>query len=219
MRAQFFIAIISALLVIAGGWVTLAEVGPYFEVRNSPAQRFAAARNDVPAYGLSYKSQFLALNDCLQNVTTLYAKFQPADQRDTMLENCSQLAREIIALSPANGFAWYLLAEVSAQSGDFDLLNVALIQSQNLTPNEQWIAELRVYAFEAHYENLSQEAKAAEQEDLSLLVVSQRGVHSIASRYVRNPAFRERIAVLVETLPPEIQEKFVRRVRAAANRS
>lgn len=219
MKAQFFVAIISALLVILGGWAALAEIDPYFEVRNSPAQRFATARNDVPAYGLSHKSQFLALNDCSQNISSYYGRAQPTTQRNVVLEHCGQLIKEIIAVSPANGFAWYLLAEIAAESGDTDLLNLALVQSQNLTRNEQWIAEMRIYAFEDNFKDLSPKAIAAEQDDLSLLVKSRRGVTSIASRYVSNPTFRARITHLVEKLPPEIQARFVRYVRTAANRN
>ena len=60
-------------------------------------------------------------------------------------------------------------------------------------------------------------ARATHQRDLALLVQSQRGIATIARRYVAQPDFRERITAIVEALPQADQVRFLANVKEATS--
>jgi hypothetical protein len=117
---------------------------------------------------------------------------------------------------PSHSYGYYIEALARFALGEADMAVAALERSQAVGPNEQWLAERRVGVAETHYAALEAYAGTGHLADLALLAQSRRGIRSIAARYVANPDFRERVTAVVETLPDEIQQRFVAVVRAEA---
>ena len=88
-------------------------------------------------------------------------------------------------------------------------MNEHLHTSQATGKASQWVAEQRVALAEYYREHLDERVLAGNDADLEMLVRSQRGIGSIATRYVNDPAFRERITAIVETMPEDIQRRFI----------
>jgi hypothetical protein len=61
-------------------------------------------------------------------------------------------------------------------------------------------------------------ARSAHDDDLRMLVRSDRGIATIATRYVSDAAFRDRITAIVETMTPPDQQRFIGSVRNALSR-
>ena len=85
----------------------------------------------------------------------------------------------ISATSPATSYAWFVKALAASETGDADSMNRALEQSRITGPFEEWIAEDRVELAERWYGNLTPSARAGHDEDLALLVRSQRGIVAV----------------------------------------
>lgn len=172
---------------------------------------------DLPA--LSILSQNNALLDCataLGALQSLAMMYSTAEARAQVAPKCLAMADDIAAHSPSSAYAWYVGALASAILRDWDGLNQRLAMSWRAGPTEQWIGELRVTLAEDNYARLNAQTIAANNADLNMLVLSHLGVRAIASRYVADPDFRERITAIVEGVPPEEQARFVANVRRFA---
>jgi hypothetical protein len=117
---------------------------------------------------------------------------------------------------PSYAYGWYSIAAFSFALADDERGLYALRRSQAVAKSEQWLTERRVQLSEIYLAQLDEAALASHRQDLILLAQSNRGVRSIARRYVEDANFRERITALVETLPDADQARFVANVRLAA---
>jgi hypothetical protein len=217
--AQGAMLIVTLALATSGAAVAYVEAKSYLSAGVLPRERFdALAAGDVNI-GLSTASHMLVLNNCYEAMTSVTARLQPAARRSAAATNCLSIADQISAGEPANSFAWYVAALASAENGDTPGMAQRLRMSQISGASEQWIVELRVDLAEDHLSALSPDLLTGHDSDLTLLAQSQRGVSSIAQRYVRQADFRERITALVEKLPAWQQGRFLEYVRAAAERT
>ncbi|MGV8833382.1 MAG: hypothetical protein ACOH2N_15525 [Devosia sp.] len=174
--------------------------------------------NELP--GLSIESENQALLDCtgaLQAMHSLAMMYRTPEQRAQLVPKCLAMSDNLAERSPSNAYAWYVGALASAQIEDWNGFNQRLAMSWRAGRIEQWIGELRVALAEGNYSRLDDITTANNALDLHMLVLSTRGVHAIAQRYVSDPGFRERITAIVETLPVEDQNRFVADVRRFAN--
>lgn len=133
-----------------------------------------------------------------------------------MANSCLETAERALVETPSLSYGQLVASIAHFALNNPGAARLTLERSQSLGPNEQWIAERRVALAEVHYDDLGAYARAGHLADLGLLAQSRRGIRSIAARYVANPAFRERVTDVVETLPIEIQRRFVSIVRAEA---
>ena len=214
--AQGAMLFVTLALATSGAAVAYVEAKAYLSAGIVPRERFdvlATGRIDV---GLSSASHTLFLNNSYEAQTSVAARLQPA-RRALVAANCLASADRISAEEPANSFAWYVASLSAAKAGDIPGMVRRLRVSQISGPSEQWIVELRVDLAEDHLAALSPDALAGHDGDLTLLAQSQRGVSSIAQRYVRQADFRERITALVEKLPAAQQQRFLDYVRGAAS--
>lgn len=215
--AQGAMLVVTLALATSGAAVAYVEAKAYLSAGIDPRERFDALATDSVDIGLSSASHTLFLNNCYEALTSVFSRLQPTASRNAVASNCLAEADRITAAEPANSFAWYVAALAAAKNDDIPAMNQRLGMSQSSGRSEQWIAELRANLAEDHLAALSPEARAGHDNDLSLLAQSQRGVSSIAQRYVRQADFRERITALVEKLPAWQQERFLEYVRAAAD--
>lgn len=215
MRFMFLSLWAIALLVLASV-SAFSELRPFVAGGGDRASRYQAYVDGTSVSGFSSFSQTLVLQDCLKMVTSIYGRLQPQDQRTSVLENCRGEAAAITERAPTQSLAWFVQALIAAETDNPDTLNLTLAKSRLAGPNEQWIAEVRVELAEKNYDLLNAENLKGNDQDLLMLVRSNRGVRTIARRYIQKPEFRRRVADLVETLPEETQQKFVRNVRSTA---
>lgn len=215
--AQGAMLFVTLALVTSGAAVAYVEANAYLSAGILPAEHFDALATGDIDIGLSVASHTLILSNCYEALTSVAARLRPAARRNTVAANCLMVADRISAGEPANSFAWYIAALAASESGDIPTMTQRLRMSQISGPSEQWIVELRVNLAEDHLAALTPDALLGHEDDLTLLVQSQRGVASIAQRYVRQAEFRERITALVEKLPAEQQRSFLYNVRIAAD--
>lgn len=183
-------------------------------------ERVLAMPGDGSIAGLSIASQNQALLDCANTLGALQSlamAYRPQEEREQVPAKCQTMADRLADRSPNYSYAWYVGALASEKLGDWTGLNDRLAMSWRTGATEQWIGELRVALAENNYAQLGELMIRANDADLRMLVLSSRGVRTIAQRYVANPEFRERITVIVESMPPQNQARFVADVRRYAN--
>lgn len=216
--AQGAMLIVALALATSGAAVAYVEAKSYLSAGILPRERFDVLASGDIDIGVSTASHMLVLNNCYEAMTSVTARLQPAVRRSAVATNCLKAADAISAGEPVNAFASYVAAVAAADRGDIPGMTQRLRMSQLTGPSEQWIVELRVNLAEDHFAALTPDALAGHDRDLTLLAQSQRGVASIAQRYVRREDFRARITALVEKLTPVEQQRFLEHVRAAADK-
>lgn len=210
------ILILMSLSLLATGvvlgqkeWSGLAEIGSademFFELK-------LISNSDHP---LSYRTTDDKLRRCINIVGGLYGTLQPVERTEKARQNCLKEAESATNLMPSYALGWYAKALFLYQLGQPEAGDAALVLAQQIGPHEQWIAEGRVQLAEDNINILSPSARTGHKRDLELLAQSNRGIVSIARRYVTQPDFRERITAVVEKLPPESQVRFLNNVRSA----
>jgi hypothetical protein len=214
--APHILMVLSALLAGGAGLAAYAEGAPYLSSGLTAEEKFETLVRDAMPVGVSLDAMKLALDDCLRAVRSIHGRAQPTPRRTRMLESCGRLTAEITASAPSYSYGWFVRALVLEQQGDEKGFSAALMRAQLTGPNEQWVAELRADLAEDRFDALDPRVKELHLQDLALLVRSERGVHSIARRYVEEPQFRERITAIAETLAPADQRRFLDHVRSAA---
>jgi hypothetical protein len=210
---------ISAVMFVGGAAAMYVEGGSYLTGPLTQS-RAILAMDSIPL-PLSAEAQREPLTTCFELLTAIptfdYLDLTEAEQA-RLPGICLAKADAIVAGTPSYSLAWYVGALSAALMGDWDGMNERLVRSQQTGQYEQWIGELRVALSEDYLPHLSAEASAGHDQDLEMLVQSGRGVQSIAARYVRDEAFRERITAIVETMSPLDQRRFLGNLRARASR-
>lgn len=205
-------------LTTIGAWATLRELQSQ-DLGKSPLERVVSMQDMEQISALAITSQNNALLDCataLNATLSLAMRYLGTEALAKIAPNCLDLADYLTIQTPTNAYAWYVGALASAALSDWIGMNKRMDMSWRTGPSEQWIGELRVALAEKHLTHLDHGLVEAHQADLRMLVLSTRGVRSIAARYVADPSFRQRITNIVETLPTESQERFVLNVRRFA---
>lgn len=209
--------VFASALACAGAVSTQAEFALARAGAGSDSAFFAAAGAEgFPAPG-SISGTNLILRRCSEVVAGLMGALQPAEFAAPARTNCRRFAEAALFEMPTNGLAALLGARLAFLEGDTESGNAFLERSQMVAAHEQWLAEARVAIAEDNLEHLTEAVRRRHEADLVLLARSARGVRSIAYRYVSDPAFRERITAIVETLPGDVQQRFLNNVRRSAN--
>ena len=204
-------------LMVISVYAFLIEIKPFITGSTTPTTRFnILEKTDIKA-GLSPYSNKLLLNNCLEATAGPVGMAQPTSRRKTVLISCQSLAKDITSFMPTHAFAYYIGAFASAELKQYSEFNFQIAASQKTAPNGQWLAQFRVELVEENFEKITSATLSSHKQDLILLAKNASGVRSIATRYVSQPEFRERITELVETLSPKYQKSFVNNVRRAAN--
>ncbi|HEY8593661.1 MAG TPA: hypothetical protein VIL84_00310 [Devosiaceae bacterium] len=214
-RAFLFLIVAAGLLGFSA-YVASVELKPYLQGNIASFQPEEGLAKGLPDVGLSLQSQQLALMRCAEAARSVTERLQPSKLRQPAMRNCQLLADRITSASPTNSFAWLVGAMAAAELVDPIGMRDRLRRSQETGPTEQWIAQGRVELAENARRRFGPDGLDFEAGDLKLLVLSQSGIGAIASRYLGQPDFRDRITTIVETLPERDQERFVNWVAGAA---
>jgi hypothetical protein len=211
------VGLLSIALVVSGGAVAYREISPFVAPGTGDAALFQSILDGQLQPGLSELSRRIVLVDCLQVTRSFFTRVQSTARRDEMLKGCDELSAGIAESAPSYSLAWFVAAAMAAERGNDRDLSERLVRSQRTGPHEQWVAEQRVQLAEDHLRRLDDAALAGHQADLAMLVRSERGVNSIARRYLEVSAFRERITSIVETLPNEDRRRFLTQIKRLAS--
>lgn len=206
----------ASLLLVAAVVAAFLEATPYVNAGPSSGEQFEALRVGRAADGISINSHVVAMDSCLLALRSVYGRARPTADRLSVAETCRERAVSERAVSPSFAYAWYIEAMASSVRGDWPAMNRASVMAQRTAPTEQWLAELRVALAEQNFPVLDSVALAAHEFDLALLVRSNRGIASIATRYVEDSSFRSRITDIVSGLDPTSQRAFLDAIRVAA---
>ena len=203
-----------ALLVLSV-WALKGDFTSYIESGGTDSAFFERLSHSPPEQPTSLSGTEALLMRCEAVLSPAVASKYSEAERLFVALHCRDLARGSIQAMPSYAYGWYSLALFSYLSTDHQAAMEALEQAQIAGRNEQWLAERRVRLAENLFASLNGPVLAGHEADLTLLARSNRGVRSIARRYVENEGFRERITAIVETLPQADQARFLRSVRSA----
>ena len=217
-KLLFLRVCLGGLLVAISLWALTQEAGVLGFSQLSEAARLSALRSAPPPVGLSTLAHGSVLDSCLQGVTSVAARLMAPSDRIAIAKSCQVASETISSTEPSNGYAMVVSAEVRAVQQDGVGFKRELLASQRVTPNEQWLGELRVRLVGEYPQFIDGDIIEAEAKDLRMLVASQRGIFSIASRYVTDPKFRGRVLGVVQQMPPTDQQRFIDQVKRAAAR-
>jgi hypothetical protein len=201
--------------------VTMAakEAPPFFLRADTTSVRVAemtaAASEDSPVSMLESRfAREARLGLCLDTLEEIATVQGIKGNAETLVtQGCLKIAEAAAARSPLESNFWFLAATLSARLGDLDSAVPYLKASYESGPNEQWIAERRalfVYALRAR---LDSDLERMLDQDFALLLRTERGLDVLAARYVDDPTMRDRLVTVAEALPPELQERFLDRIR------
>lgn len=201
-----------AFCVLALGAWTLAREAAQYLVTGTRIERVAALPDEPPFPGLALSTRQDNLRDCvyaLNRRSSLQVRYVSETLGETLPSRCGAMALEAVEQMPTYSYGWFVLAYADALMGDWNAMNAHLHLAQQTGQASQWVAEQRVALAETYRAHLDASTLAGNEADLTLLVRSERGIGSIAARYISDPAFRERITAIVETMPEDIQCRFI----------
>jgi hypothetical protein len=206
----------SLTLLTAGAGVLWAETRAYVEA-TQPDAELVAHLMDRPLFaGPSLSSARITLGGCMRALRSLRIRLVSPTSQEAVWTHCRKTAEGILVANPFDGYASLVSAVAAGFLGDSEGLNARLARSQFVARSEQWLAELRVDLGEDRLGLLDDSTLAGHDSDLRLLARSERGVRSIARRYIEDASFKQRIFRVVAALPDEVQRRFVDMVAGAA---
>lgn len=206
------ILVFSLGLAMLGGWASFLEASVYFTPGTTSISRLLALPADSNAPGLAPSTQIATLADChraMQQTNAFEMRALSPAEKVGLQRHCGEMATSAAVDRPTDAYAWTVAAAVAAAEQDWGDFNTFLRTAQAVAPSEQWVAEHRVELAEMHYGQLDPAVRDANDLDLAMLVLSDRGIFSIAERYLNEESFRERVTLIVEQLPVERQRKFI----------
>lgn len=137
----------------------------------------------------------------------------------SVADGCKAIAEGIVARSPLDSNAWFLGASLAEQLRETEqaerYLNLSFVTGRS----EQWIAERRALFGYRLRDRLAETTRLRVDQDIALLLRTDRGIDVLANHYVDDPAMREYLVGIAETLAPDDQRRFARRVRNAIGES
>ncbi len=210
---QTGLLITSALATIGGGaWAIQGE--------------YAAFSMNVPSQAVQYDG-IMSLSAMPPSITsqrdvalmcgTLLYSFYPATRGDGGQSALQQQCRKLVADSAkgngADPLGWSTLARTYGLAGDYAAMNDALMKSFATGPNEQWLSVNRFVTAEKFWAELTPETRANHETDIRLMLTSLRAIDTLVLNYLASPDFAERLVTIVQTMPDNVQRRFVSHVR------
>lgn len=164
--------------------------------------------------GLSTDSHKRVLENCINTLSDpeIWAE---DGAREVILSHCEEQADRALAYAPSDSFIWWAKARLAVERSDIQTVFNDLERSRQTGPYELWIGLRRLQISEQLEILQTDEQRAQQDAELLALAQSARGVQQLASRYLSDEPFRDRIVSLIETLPPREQRRFLNNVRAA----
>lgn len=220
MAGSALVAIAGAAVLLMGARTMYLEATPNMRGGSTAISRIANMADGSAPIGLTLLTQHHALLDCeqtLRSSVSLEIQYLSPDQRERLPKTCAQMARNIVARSPADSFAWFVSAAAAAAMSDPLALNADLERSQVTGPNEGWLASMRLELAENNLASLNASTLATHQQDMRIVAATGGYISSVARRFVLDEDFRQRMSAALENMTAKDQARFLSAVRAALN--
>lgn len=208
-------ALAGLLLIAAAIPAVTSELGAVIGAGHSQSTRMQAMQNGQPRVGLSTDSHKRVLENCINTLSDPEIWVGDGTIREAILSHCEEQADRALAHAPSDSFIWWAKASLAVERSDIQTVFTDLEQSRQTGPYELWIGLRRMQISEPLEILQTDEQRAQQDAELLALAQSARGVQQLASRYLSDEPFRDRIVGLIETLPPREQRRFLNNVRAA----
>lgn len=193
------------------------ELSPFGLPRVTDTAFFAEFAQNAGHQGLSTYSRQLLMTECYKGTQRVWreGKFDGA-ARD-FLESCDAAATRAVEAVPTFSYGWLTKAYVAMSRLDDKGFNASLAMAHRTAPDSLWLIEGRVRLAELYNLLLDPVNRAYHDEDLKQLAQSGNGSRLLAELYQKDEHFRQKVVALVETLPPDVQKRFLQNVRRLAN--
>jgi hypothetical protein len=179
-------------------------------------QHWLDPQHEMP---LSINGQVDLLSGCIFALESWKTRFRSNDDISLVAQNCATEAERIAGVNPNLSEAHYLLAYTSflkgAQSDAIGYLAVA----QKTAPTDQWLAVRRVRLAQSMLPGEVNIEHYNLQNDLGLLIASNRGLDTAASLYIKYPQLRDMIIASTEDLRDSDRARFLSRLKNAVARN
>jgi hypothetical protein len=217
MKPATLLAAASACVFSIALVATLAEARAVLGAGHSHETRMQALAQGSPRIGLSLDSQRRVLDLCIRTLTHPDFGDAPAAQRTAVRAHCDAQVDHAARRYGADAYVWIAQARLHEQDQALVEMLADVDRARALAPQELWIALRRNDMVQPVEGILTAAEYRGQNADFAVMAQSRVGVRFLAARYLGEPAFRERITAVVETLPPEEQRRFLRNIRSVDN--
>ena len=209
--AALALASFGVALLALGAWVFAQEGGTYLLHADTAVTSINLRSEDDPI-GLGIATRSEVLRECdrtLRSEKSFELMVLSTVKFEDLRQKCATIAQTIAEDSPVFSMAWAVAARAAAEAEDWPKMNQFYKASQQTSPNEQWIGRLRFEAADSFFDQLDDGSRALYNEDLAMLIRSNKGIPYIARQYVLDLAFRSRITTVLQTMSETDQRRYV----------
>jgi len=214
------LAIFGIVTLALGAWVLTQETETYLYNAGTALTSIDQRPEGAPS-GLGISTRRDLLQECeltLRSSQSIELALQPNIDYARLRSKCADIAQSIAQNSPVFSLAWAVAAEAASQTSDWDAMNLYLKSSQLSGPNEQTIGRVRFEVADSNFDKLNADGRSLYDQDLEMLVRSQKGIPYIARRYILDDQFRSRITQVLETMNPADQRRYISTLRRMVSR-
>ena len=202
----------SVATFLLGVWAIGGEIEPSQARGSTAVSRILSMREGFVGTGLTIATQRLNLMDCelaLRSKVSLETRYLSDGERARIAPICHEVARSVLAGTPASGLAWLVSAVAAADMGTTAEFELGYARSALVAPNEGWLVALRVRAGETYQSLIGPNLQEFEARDLAFAAGNPRYAAPIARRFVSDEAFRVRMTDVLEDMTPDKQRLFL----------
>ncbi len=209
--AAIALAAFGLALLALGAWAFAQEGRTYLLHAQTPVTSINLRSQDDPA-GLGIGARGEVLRECesaLRSEKSFELMVLSSIRFEDLRQKCATIAESIATEAPTFSFAWAIAARAAALKGDWAGMNRFLEASQKTAPNEQWIGRSRFETADTFFDQLDPAGRALYDQDLAMLIKSNKGIPYIARQYVLDVAFRSRITAVLEAMSAADQRRYI----------
>lgn len=194
-----------------------SEMGTYLRAQQGANSFYTSGDPGLSSPPRSVEGQYAALLTCDRALLTGGRRFMPPERRELVASQCLALADSVLAQAPSLSVAHLVRALAANELGNSPIALEALLAAEATGGDLTWMTERRFIATLPHLEALSPDQQARFARDIQRLAQSWTGVRMLARQYDRRPELRDTIITTVDTLPEDIQRRFLSAVRRASS--
>lgn len=221
--ARIGFALFGVLVAALASVMALTEYRAFLQW-SLPTADFVSSAGDAPLDmppAKSIRTEDEQMSACLYAIQWVQVFPESAAQTEAIVKGCHARARDILDRSPTRSIAHLVVAFAADREGRPDAAVVALRHSAETGSQKGWLAAERLgFAL-----SLARQRPDGDPGQTAILDVVAGDVATlageaaltgyVAGQYVRFPEFQDWMIALIEAQPPEVQRRFLARVRTA----
>mgnify|MGYP001568471995 FL=1 len=167
---------------------------------------------------LSNNGQIDLLSGCIFALESWKTRFQSQTDIAKVARNCADESARILAFNPMLSEAHYLRAYTAFIEDDIDDATKHLALAQSSAPTDQWLAVRRVGLAQLMLPGEPNIDHYDLQNDLGLLIASNRGLDTTTRLYIKHPQLRDMIVASTEKLSDRDRVRFLSKLKSSVAR-